>query len=62
MRGSPMMRGRSRASRTGNRATVAALNQYHEPLGRMTVALASNRNHDTNGDGDFGDEPWTAPP
>ena len=41
---------------TGNRATVSALNQYHEPLGRMTVALASNRNHDTNGDGDFGDE------
>ena len=42
--------------RTGNRVTVAALNQYHEPLGRVTVGLASNRNHDTNADGDFGDE------
>lgn len=42
--------------RTGNRATVAALNQYHDPLGRLTVELASNRNHDTNADGDFGDE------
>ena len=43
-------------SKAGNRVTVAALNQYHEPLGRLTVELASNRNHDTNADGDLGDE------
>ena len=41
-------------SPVGNRVTVTALNQYHEPLGGMTVGLTSNRNHDTNRDGDFG--------